>query len=157
LPIALTAPSNAFSAFGTGTAPFNLSPGSGTIRPNYTAGCSKAGPGSPHSAARVNQWFNTTCFTAPTGNFDAFGNEPRVDPSIKSEGADNWDVSLNKSFGITERAKLKFAAEFFDVFNHAQFSAPGTGNQQVTGGSFGAVTTTNNLPRTVQVSLRLSY
>jgi len=154
LPIALTAAPNGYSNFGTGTSAWSTNYGGGTIRPSYTTGCSKAGTGSAHSATRIAAWFNTNCFSEPTG---AFGNEPRVDPSIKSEGADNWDLSVNKSFGITERAKLKFSAEFFDFFNHAQFAAPGTGNQQVTGGSFGAITTTANIPRTAQLSLRLTY
>jgi hypothetical protein len=154
LPIALTAPTNGYSVFGTGTSSWGTGYGNGTIRPNYTAGCSKAGSGSPHSKARVNAWFNTSCFSAPTG---PFGNEPRVDPSIKSQGAINFDLSLNKSFTFVREDKLKFAAETFNLFNHAQFAAPGTSNQQVGSGSFGEVTSTSNIPRTIQLSLRLTY
>lgn len=154
LPIALIAPANGYSVFGTGTSSWSTNYGGGTIRPNYTSGCSKAGAGSPHSKARVNAWFNTGCFTEPTG---PFGNEPRVDPSIKSQGAINFDLSLNKSFTLVREAKLKFAAETFNLFNHAQFAAPGTSNQQVGSGSFGEITSTTNIPRTIQLSLRLSY
>ena len=154
LPIALTAPTNGYSAFGTGTSSWGNGYANGTIRPNYAEGCSKDGIGSSHSKARVNAWFNTSCFTAPTG---PFGNEPRVDSSIKSQGAVNFDFSLNKSFILVKEAKLKFAAETFNLFNHAQFAAPGTSNQQVGSGSFGEVTSTSNIPRTIQLSLRLTY
>jgi hypothetical protein len=151
IPIALTTTANGLSEFGGGTPPFG--PGSGsTIRPNYIAGCSKNAPGAPHSNARVNAWFNTACFTAP-GNY-SFGNEPRVDPSMKSQGLDNWDFSISKMFDITERMKLKFTSDIFDLFNHAQFAIP-NGSQNT--GAFGQVTHQNNLPRTIQLALRLSF
>lgn len=141
LPLALLAQGNGLSQFGAGN-----------IRPNYTAGCSKSAPGSPHSAARANEWFNTACFTQP-GNW-AFGNEPRVDPGMRSEGEDNFDASINKSFDLTEQVKLKFSTEIFDLFNHAQFAEPNT----ISGSpGFGQVGHQTNLPRTVQFALRLSF
>jgi hypothetical protein len=151
VPIALTTTANGLSQFGGGTPPFG--PGSGsTIRPSYVAGCSKSASGSPHSNARVAQWFNTSCFVTP-GNY-SFGNEPRVDPTMKSQGLDNWDFSINKSFDITEQAKLKFATEVFDLFNHAQFGLPGETQNT---GAFGQINHQTNLPRTIQLSLRLSF
>jgi hypothetical protein len=150
LPLALVAQSNGLSNFGGGTAPFGLGPG--IIRPNYTAGCNKNLGGAPHSKARANQWFNTSCFTQP-GNF-AFGNENRVDPQLKSQGEVNFDTSVNKTFNLTERVKLKFSAEIFDLFNHAQFAEP---SLAVGGSGFGTVTHQLNLPRTVQFALRASF
>lgn len=67
-------------------------------------------------------------------------------------GIDNWDFSLHKSTAITEKTNLEFRAEFFNVFNHAQFSG-------VTGdilGSFGAVTSAR-APRIGQLALKLSF
>jgi hypothetical protein len=154
VPIALTAPANGLSQFDGGTPGFG--PGIGNTRPDYIAGCNKGASGSPHSNARVNEWFNTSCFTPPD-NY-SFGNEPRVDPTMKSEGLDNWDFSLNKAFDITEHMKLKFAADFFDLFNHAQFGLPGEGVPQVANtGNLGQINSQSNLPRTVQLSLRLSF
>jgi hypothetical protein len=141
IPIALVAAGNGLSQFGAGN-----------IRPNYTPGCSKSAPGSPHSAARANEWFNTACYTQP-GDF-AFGDEPRVDPALKSEGEDNWDASFNKSFDLTDRYKLKFTSEIFDLFNHAQFAEP---NSNLSSPGFGQVGHQSNLPRTVQFALRLSF
>jgi hypothetical protein len=144
-PIALiSGQGNVLTTFGIGTY--------GILRPNYTAGCNKSAPGSPHSAARANQWFNTSCFTQP-GSY-AMGNEPRVDPTMKSEGEDNFDVSINKSFDLMEQTKLKFSAEIFDLFNHAQFALP---NPTLSSPGFGQVGHQLNLPRTIQLSLRLSF
>jgi hypothetical protein len=141
IPIALVAAGNGLSQFGAGN-----------IRPNYTAGCSKTAPGSPHSAARANEWFNTSCFTQP--DHWSFGNEPRVDPSMKSEGEDNFDASINKSFDITEHTKLKFSTEIFDLFNHAQFAEP---NTNLSSPAFGQIGHQTTLPRTIQFALRLSF
>jgi hypothetical protein len=151
VPIALTTTANGLSQFDGGTPGFGPGAG-GTIRPSYIPGCSKSAPGSPHSNAKAAEWFNTSCFTAP-GNY-SFGNEPRVDSTMKSQGLDNFDFSINKGFDITEQVKLKFAAEVFDIFNHAQFGLPGETQNT---GSFGQVNHQTNLPRTIQLSLRLRF
>ena len=150
LPIALVAQSNALSTFGGGTAGFGLGPG--IIRPTYNPNCNKNAPGSAHSNARVAQWFNTSCFSQP-GNF-SFGNEPRVDPQLKTQGALNFDFSGSKSFDLTELVKLKFSAEFFNLFNRAQFAGP---NVSVGGNAFGEVQSQRNIPRTVQLALRAYF
>jgi hypothetical protein len=141
IPLALVANGNTLSQFGAGS-----------IRPNYVAGCNKSAPGSPHSPARAAEWFNTACFTTPASN--AFGDEPRVDPSMKSAGEDNFDFSGNKTFAVTERVNLKFSAEVFNLFNHALFAEPDVNQQDP---AFGTVQHQSDLPRTVQFALRLNY
>jgi len=141
LPLAMVAAGNGLSQFGAGS-----------IRPNYTSGCGKSGAGSSHSAARAEQWFNTACFSQP-GHF-SFGDEPRVDPMLRSQALDNWDFAINKYFDVTEQVKAKFGTEVFDIWNHAQFAEPNT-NQSSPG--FGQVGHQSNLPRTIQFSLRLSF
>ena len=148
VPIALTAVPNTLAQnFGGGTPGFGV--GTGIIRPNYTAGCSKSVSG--NRAARQLQWFNTSCFSEP-GPF-SYGNESRVDSGMRAAGVANFDFSANKSFDITEQAKLKFSAEIFDLFNHPQFAEPGVG----LGPTFGVVNHQSSIPRTVQLALRISY
>jgi outer membrane receptor protein involved in Fe transport len=148
VPIALTANPNTLAQnFGGGTPGFGV--GSGIIRPNYTAGCKKNVSG--NRSVRATQWFNTSCFTEP-GPF-SYGNEPRVDSGLRVAGVANFDFSANKSFDLTEKFKLKFSAEIFDLFNHPQFAEPGVG----LGPSFGVVNHQSSLPRTVQLALRLTY
>jgi hypothetical protein len=36
----------------------------------------------------------------------------------------NWDFGISKSFKITEGTKLRFDANFFDIFNHPNFQNP---------------------------------
>ncbi len=40
----------------------------------------------------------------------------------------NWDLNLLKNFNVTERYKVQFSAQFFNLFNHAQF-VPGFVNR----------------------------
>ncbi|MGB0123554.1 MAG: carboxypeptidase-like regulatory domain-containing protein [Silvibacterium sp.] len=141
VPLALVAAGNTLSQFG-----------SGNIRPNYTPGCNKNAPGSDHSPERANMWFNTSCFTQP-GQF-SFGDEPRVDPFMRSEGEVNFDTSFNKIFNIKENVKFKFSAEIFDLFNHAQFAEP---NTNLSSPGFGQVSHQTTLPRTVQLAARISF
>jgi hypothetical protein len=141
VPIALIAATNGLSQFGAGT-----------IRPNFKPGCSKSSPGSPHSAARANQWFNAACFSQPDSF--SFGDEPRVDPALKSEGEGNFDATVSKSFSIEEYLKLKFTTEVFNLFNHAQFAEP---NANLSSPALGQVQNQSNLPRTIQFALRLSF
>jgi len=148
VPIALTANPNTLAQFFGGGTP-GFGPGNGIIRPNYAEGCSKHVSG--NRIVKAQQWFNTSCFSQP-GPF-SFGNESRVDSGLRAAGVANFDFSANKSFDITERTKLKFSGEIFDLFNHPQFAEPGVG----LGPSFGVVNHQSSLPRTVQLALRLTY
>jgi hypothetical protein len=65
-----------------------------------------------------------------------------------------WDLSLIKNFSITERLKLQTRAEFLNAFNHPQFADP---NTDPTSSSFAKTTGQNNLPRNVQVALKLIF
>ena len=141
IPIAVQAAGNGLSQFG-----------SGAIRPNYTAGCQRKLSGYAHSSSRANKWFNTACFTQPA--VFAFGNENRVDPVLRSQGEANFDFSINKFFDLTDKVKLKFSTEIFDLFNHAQFALP---NPSLASPGFGQVGQQSNLPRTVQFALRVTF
>ena len=43
---------------------------------------------------------------------------------LEGPGFKNVDMSLFKNFGITERVKLQFRSEFFNIFNTPQFNVP---------------------------------
>ncbi len=137
--------------YGGGTPLSLLGVGIGTLRPNVTAGCNKSARG---TSSRLNQWFNTACFTAPP--LWGFGSESRVDSSLRQDGVKNFDFSVFKrtTFGPGERMNLEFRTEFFNIFNHAQFAAPNT--TQVSP-NFGVVTSTLGNPRQVQFGLRFAF
>jgi hypothetical protein len=79
----------------------------------------------------INQWFNpdafqlVTCGNAALPERCHYGNSGRG--ILEGPGFKNVDASLFKNFGITERMKLQFRAEFFNVLNTPQFNVPNSG------------------------------
>ncbi|MGB9431768.1 MAG: TonB-dependent receptor [Candidatus Acidiferrum sp.] len=125
--------------------------GGGALRPNVVAGCHKKISGSATSG--LNEWFNTSCFTFP-GDY-SFGNEARVDPTLTSEGINNYDCAAMKSINLWgERANMQFRAEFFNIFNRVQFAPPVT---QQGSSNFGEILSQVNQPRKIQFSLRVNF
>jgi hypothetical protein len=126
----------------------NLGLGTGTIRPDYVSGCAKSGP------RTTAEWFNTSCWADPAPY--TFGDESRVDPTLRQDGIRNFDFSTFKKtyFGPDNKLNLEFRVEFFNIFNRTQFAAP---NTSFGSGSFGEVNSTNGNPRLIQLSLRFSF
>jgi hypothetical protein len=73
---------------------------------------------------------------------------------LRYQGINNWDVAVYKNTALTEAAKLRFEAQFFNLANRTQFGSP---NTQVGNPSFGIVTAVRNQPRLVQFALRLTF
>ena len=92
--------------------------GVNNVRPDVVAGCSKGGNRS------LTAWFNTACFALPPQW--GFGNESRVDSSLRAQGINNFDFAIFKRTMIGERFGLEFRTEFFNLFNHTRFGVPGT-------------------------------
>jgi hypothetical protein len=153
LPVTLIENDNA-SLLGTQfTGPIPL----GIDVPNYNGtGIHRLDPRS-HNA----QYFDLSPFTPEiTGQL---GNARRR--FFHGPGLNHWDMALLKDTAITERVNLQFRAEFFNVFNHAQFQnvngnitsgAPNFVNGQNMGGTFGLATTAAD-PRIGQLSLKLNF
>lgn len=101
---------------------------------------------------RLTRYYDTSVFSQPAAF--TFGNvSPRL-PDIRNDGVFNWDISLFKDFGLTERFKLQFRAEALNAFNTPRFSGP---NTSVTSSSVGFVTSTANAPRQIQFGLKLLF
>jgi len=73
----------------------------------------------------------------------------------------NWDFSAAKDFDITERVKLTFRTDAFNVLNHPTFQVPVDGNGMTTfninNTNFGQSLSTISTPRILQMSLRLKF
>jgi hypothetical protein len=58
-------------------------------------------------------------------------------------------LSIIKNFSLTERQKIRFTADLFDVWNHPVFSSPAFTNVQ-NPTAFGQIISTENNARIVQ-------
>ena len=128
-------------------------------RPNQVPGCN------PYKANHANhQWLNQACFTSPIAG--ELGNAARV-PVVGPDFV-NSDFSLIKQFTLPRKDMgLNFRAEFFNLFNHPEFGMPvndiSSGGALPPGASipstspFGAVNSTVNNPRLVQLALKLTF
>lgn len=74
--------------------------------------------------------------------------------NLRSDGANNIDLSVLKNTRITEKINFQLRFETFNSFNHAEFSGP---NLSPTSSAFGKITGQNNLSRTVQMGARLIW
>lgn len=154
----------AISQFFAGSALSQLGGGTGYfgaqglwMRPDVIPGCNKSAPGSRQYRA-AHGWFNTACFpTVDTGTTVAFGNAPRVDPTMRQDYQNNWDFSISKRTPITERVDLQFTAEFFNIFNRTRFADPCIFDGGGICAPFGIVTSDAGVPRAIQFGLRLSF
>jgi hypothetical protein len=118
----------------------------GTLRPDLTGPINMIGT--------VERWFDTTAFS-PVKGFGNLGRNVVIGP-----GFNNTDFSITKDTGLTERLKVQFRAEFFDLFNHPNFGPPGN---MVGTPSFGRITSTrfatgeSGSSRQVQFGLKLVF
>jgi hypothetical protein len=73
---------------------------------------------------------------------------------LRGPGLVNLDMALSKTTPLSgERTKLEFRAEFFNIFNHANFMNPVT---NINSFQFGQIVQTRD-PRIIQLALRLSF
>jgi len=95
------------------------------------------------------RWFTTSVFANPAlGTFGSAGRN-----LIRGPGINNWDLSFSKRSQLTERTALQFRAEFFNLFNHTQWSGI---NTSFGAAAFGQVTGARD-PRLTQLGLRLVF
>jgi Carboxypeptidase regulatory-like domain len=109
-------------------------------KPGYTDGS---------KAQRIAKWFTTESFTL--AKLDTFGNAGRN--ILVGPGTFNIDFSAIKNFRFSEKKRLQYRAEFFNVLNHANLNNPQT---SLTAGTFGRITSARD-PRIIQMALKLYF
>jgi hypothetical protein len=144
--------------FALNSAPNNAY-GTVTDRPDYTPGCPVNMSGSVSN--RINNYFNTSCFTSPPvigddGVATAFGNAPIG--NIRGPDQVVFDLSLGKNFAVRwprDGGQITFKTDAFNVFNHPVFGDPSTNTAP--GGGFGQILGTASNPRVLQLVLKYSF
>jgi hypothetical protein len=77
--------------------------------------------------------------------------------AVRGPGNDNWDMTLAKITrvgGLREDATLDFRAEFFNVWNHAQYANPATG---VGTASYSVINASSVAPRLIQFAVKYVF
>ncbi len=122
-------------------------------RPNSTGTSAKLdNPNRDH-------WFDTSQFVNPPSY--TYGNVSRTLPDVRSAGTVNWDLSLIKNTGLTERTKLQFRAEAFNFLNHVNLGYPNDSfvagaDGKNASGTFGVVGSARDA-RIIQFALKLVF
>jgi hypothetical protein len=145
-----------------GDAAINAGP-AGPVRPDIVGDPNEAGPvagnptcSAPTSIHNATAWFNPCAYVVPT---NAFGNAGRN--SLVGPGFVNFNFSIFKNFALTERYKMQFRTEFFNIFNHTNLGLP---NPNIDQAGAGLINTTINqaqltaqTSRLVQFALKLTF
>jgi hypothetical protein len=135
-------------------------------RPNLNPGVPLEIHGSQFPGGRI---FNRAAFTAaPAGTQGNFGRNV-----LRGFGAWQADVGVQRQFHLTERLRLRFRTEFFNIFNHPNFGSPtnvltsplfGRSTQTLanslgTGGANGGFNPLYQIggPRSIQFALKLQF
>ena len=105
------------------------------------AGSRQVGPGS--------SWFDKSAFRQPVaGTFGTAGVGVTRGPGLR-----NLDVSLQKSFPLTESKRFEFRAEFFNLSNTPAFNAP---DRAVNSATFGEINAAQG-ERNIQLALKFYF
>jgi hypothetical protein len=93
-------------------------------------------------------------FPAPAGTY---GNSGRG--ILRGPGQWNVDASVFKNFALTERFKMEFRTEFFNLLNHANFALASdtSTNLNLNSATFGQISSTSVNARLIQFALRVSF
>jgi hypothetical protein len=100
----------------------------------------------------TDKYLDATAF--PAQPRDILGNATRYNPKVRAFPNLNENVSLGKAFAFTERVRLDFRAEAFNIFNRTVFSAP---NSNLNSTSFGVISGQSNTARQMQLGLKLYW
>lgn len=96
-------------------------------------------PARPNSVSGVSPWLSNTSWPNPRYNPAAYAIDPNYNGTpgqftgdigrndLRGPGFFQWDFSLMKNFPLTEKVKLQFRADLFNILNHPNFAGPDAG------------------------------
>jgi len=83
-----------------------------------------------------------------------YGNATKRNPKVRSPWNLNENISIARTFRFTERLRMDFRWEMFNMFNRVRWGGP---NNDITNPNFGLVNTLGNTPRQMQFGLKVEF
>jgi hypothetical protein len=124
--------------------------GVGSDRADYLGGPAQLSSDRPHGE-QVLRWFDTSRFTVNA--VGTFGNAGRN--ILRGPKYFNTDLGILKNTSVSEKVRVQFRAEFFNVSNTVKFRLP---NANASSAQFGRVTAVvDDSQRIMQFGLRLEF
>jgi hypothetical protein len=105
----------------------------------------------PEGSRTTLNYLDRTAIAIPTDPSKPFGNLGRN--VARGYGLFQMDVGLHKEFSLTERVKLQFRGEAFNLTNQTNFQSPAS---NISNATYGSITSTFPA-RQLQFALRLSF
>ncbi len=103
---------------------------------------------------RLNAYFDTSAFVHPRSrqrpDFGQLGRN-----IIRGPKQIDTDLSIMKSFPVTESQRVEFRTEFFNLFNNVNWANPV--NIVSPSGNFGQIASTTTGPRVIQFALKYNF
>jgi hypothetical protein len=122
------------------------------IRPSWNPAFS-----GPVILSGPNRYFNPNAFILPpAGTYGNAGRDVLYGPGIATT-----DLSVAKNTAISEKVKVQFRAEFFNIFNRANFGSPNSvvfaSASATPSSTAGLITSTSTTSRQIQFGLKLLW
>jgi hypothetical protein len=105
-----------------------------------------------HNPRNGNPYFNASLFSLPP--LGSIGNSGRR--LFSGPGIDNYDLTAQKNFKLTESKSIQVRLEAFNAFNHAQFYGPASVDGNISSATFGHVVSAA-APRLLQIALKMVF
>jgi hypothetical protein len=107
--------------------------------------------GGPTATSSSPHYFTANVSQPATGTFNL---QKGVRDSVYGPGFQDWNLSVFKTFAITEKSGIQFRTEAYDFINHPNLSGP---NYTANSSLLGIITSKTGLQRTLQLSLRFYF
>ncbi len=111
----------------------------------------------PMILGNPNEYYNPAAFIVPATGF--YGNVGR--DVLTGPGLAELDFSATKNTQLSEKVRLQFRAEFFNILNRANFGTPNpvvfTSASTIPSPTAGVITATNTTSRQIQFGLKLLW
>jgi hypothetical protein len=124
----------------------------GQKRPNRVGSVDGVAPRDGNFDPNNQNYFNKGAWSDP-GPLQ-LGNAPRRDDTVRSFPVYSEDLNIFKDFLLNAPSKLRFEAQFGNIFNRTLFCDP---NTNWSAASFGTINTQCNQPRSIQFALRYDF